>query len=427
MDHKKKRHKQFLSLNNIIVIILLLIPFLLLLLPAYDIAQQTLTIFPAGDIRPDIHAQDDKVLGGNSQIESFYRTPAEMQLHYRLRPGSQFPSVFIIFSLGTSEKPFDLTGIKSVSIDIDKATTKNILLFFQTFVPGVSRPELKHAMTWRPNQYSFELKPGVHSYTVGIEKFVTELWWLAATAVDPARLPKEDYKRVINFTIMLNPYGSDYIINRPEQIVIKKVVFTKSMSGPHQVILACIVLFYTGFYILQLVQHLRTHLSKLPERKPVQVVSYYERDLGRIKKFLAVHYCQPDISLNQIYRELGIPKTRIANILYNEYRLKFRQVINTMRIAEAKRLLLQTDLKIVDLAFALGYKNITYFNLLFKKQTGLTPTVFKKKRNESIKPVLFIMTCKHNLLHGPEVRAGSYLPHLATAWLPRACCPAVFA
>lgn len=53
--------------------------------------------------------------------------------------------------------------------------------------------------------------------------------------------------------------------------------------------------------------------------------------------------------------------------------------INETRIAKASSLLADEGLKIRDVAEAVGYKNITSFNRMFKKYTGLTPSEYRSR------------------------------------------------
>ena len=48
-------------------------------------------------------------------------------------------------------------------------------------------------------------------------------------------------------------------------------------------------------------------------------------------------------------------------------------------ILEAKSYLMHSDLQITEIAYKLGFANISYFNRLFKKRTGLSPTSFRKR------------------------------------------------
>lgn len=47
------------------------------------------------------------------------------------------------------------------------------------------------------------------------------------------------------------------------------------------------------------------------------------------------------------------------------------------RIEQAKKLLLETNLSLTDIADHLGYSSINYFSNQFKKQTGMSPSYFR--------------------------------------------------
>ena len=53
--------------------------------------------------------------------------------------------------------------------------------------------------------------------------------------------------------------------------------------------------------------------------------------------------------------------------------------IDIVRIQRAKRLLSSTDLSIIDIAASVGVEDQSYFSRLFKKETGITPSAFRKK------------------------------------------------
>jgi len=59
--------------------------------------------------------------------------------------------------------------------------------------------------------------------------------------------------------------------------------------------------------------------------------------------------------------------------------ITFVEYIRLIRIREAKKLLEESDMKIIELAAKVGFNNVTYFNLLFKKETGETPVEFRRR------------------------------------------------
>lgn len=59
--------------------------------------------------------------------------------------------------------------------------------------------------------------------------------------------------------------------------------------------------------------------------------------------------------------------------------LTVSEYIQKIRTEEACQLLRKTDKKIIDIAYEVGYKDIKYFNTVFKRINGKTPGEYRKK------------------------------------------------
>ncbi len=75
--------------------------------------------------------------------------------------------------------------------------------------------------------------------------------------------------------------------------------------------------------------------------------------------------------LNITYKHLNTISKDILNIT-------IKQFIDAFVILEAKRLLINSEIKSTELAYSLGFEEPTNFVKYFKKHTGLTPNSFKK-------------------------------------------------
>ena len=53
-----------------------------------------------------------------------------------------------------------------------------------------------------------------------------------------------------------------------------------------------------------------------------------------------------------------------------------------VRIKHACDMLRTTDKNVTDIALAVGYESLGYFNRVFKKEMGLTPSAFRKEQSE---------------------------------------------
>lgn len=88
--------------------------------------------------------------------------------------------------------------------------------------------------------------------------------------------------------------------------------------------------------------------------------------------------------------EFDIKISHIANVFhYNEQYLgrlfkestnqTFNEYLNSQRLIHSKDLLIDTDFTVLEISNRVGFNNISYFNRLFKKQFGLTPTEYRKQ------------------------------------------------
>jgi len=53
------------------------------------------------------------------------------------------------------------------------------------------------------------------------------------------------------------------------------------------------------------------------------------------------------------------------------------EYVNSVRIEEAKRLLLGTSRSVGEIAYAVGYSSATHFDRVFKRHNGKTPLAFR--------------------------------------------------
>lgn len=102
----------------------------------------------------------------------------------------------------------------------------------------------------------------------------------------------------------------------------------------------------------------------------VEMISYIENNfrekisISDLEKIL--HYSES--MLNRKFKEY-------TSITFNDY-------LNRTRIKESMKLLKETDLMVIDIAFLCGFSNQKYFSKVFKKFVGLSPKEFQKEEEE---------------------------------------------
>ncbi len=92
--------------------------------------------------------------------------------------------------------------------------------------------------------------------------------------------------------------------------------------------------------------------------------------------YIEQHFCE-NISLADVAQAINISKNYLANLFKKELDITLINYVTNLRIEEAKRLLRQGNLKMYEVAGAVGYNDYAYFSQLFKKHTGVTLSAYK--------------------------------------------------
>lgn len=80
--------------------------------------------------------------------------------------------------------------------------------------------------------------------------------------------------------------------------------------------------------------------------------------------------------------QLGV-SANYLNVLVRKHLGKSAlSLINERVILEIKRRLLRTEKGISEIAYELGFDELSYFSRFFKRHTGMTPVAFREKMNE---------------------------------------------
>ena len=92
-------------------------------------------------------------------------------------------------------------------------------------------------------------------------------------------------------------------------------------------------------------------------------------------------YLKSDLRILELADSLSIPHYQLSQLINDEFAVNFYDFINQYRVEEAKKLLIEDirNLKILAIAYEVGFNSKATFNRVFKKSTKLTPSQFKEK------------------------------------------------
>jgi AraC-like DNA-binding protein len=105
---------------------------------------------------------------------------------------------------------------------------------------------------------------------------------------------------------------------------------------------------------------------------------FKDKEKAAILHFIGTHYTDPDLDMACVSARIGADREKINEILKTELGMTFTGYVNQLRLTEAARLLTgQAGMPVADIAFSVGYANVSYFNKLFKEEYGCTPKAFR--------------------------------------------------
>lgn len=100
--------------------------------------------------------------------------------------------------------------------------------------------------------------------------------------------------------------------------------------------------------------------------------------MGNVKRYLQQNYMLYGVSLDSISDILKINASYFSVLFKKHFGVNFSDYLTELRINAAKELLSDPFLAASEVARMVGYESPNYFARAFKKNTGMTPTEFRR-------------------------------------------------
>ncbi|MDC4187073.1 AraC family transcriptional regulator [Loigolactobacillus coryniformis] len=128
------------------------------------------------------------------------------------------------------------------------------------------------------------------------------------------------------------------------------------------------------FYQLtsELVQHFFTDMVKKS-----RVITQRSHFLDTTIQYIDEHY-QNNITLEKLADYCNYSSTYLSKLFKLELGINFYEYLVRCRLQHAVADLTHTTLKVVDVAYRNGFKEVKSFNLMFKKHFGQTPSAYRQ-------------------------------------------------
>lgn len=101
--------------------------------------------------------------------------------------------------------------------------------------------------------------------------------------------------------------------------------------------------------------------------------------VGRALAYIKANYAS-NLNLKTVSDEIYVSTWYLSKLLKKETGDNFINILNQIRVENAKKLLHDPKYKIYEIASAVGFTDVPYFTKTFKKVTGFTPMDYKNNK-----------------------------------------------
>ena len=334
--------------------------------------ENNFTVFPNPDfeIKPFCNISANE----SSAIDIFLKDSQKIFFSYSLNKKSAAPYAGIDFSRNT---PLDLSLYDTVKIKIKSAESENLKIVLFAFVPDVT--EQNKPMSYAYFTKEIPVSKGTGKYELNLSEFQIPDWWYELNNLKLYdKKIHRDLSAVNRITI---ENGNMPDKTNSDTITIEEIMFTRSYMtlfvslGIAAAI--CILLLFLLRNKLFINQNTKK-TDNIPPHSKILIDEKTASESDLIAEYLGNHFTESDISIGKTSAETGIAEFKISRVMKDKFEKTFPQYITEIRIDEAKRLLAESDLKIIEIAFLVGFGNISHFNKVFAKQEKISPKEFRR-------------------------------------------------
>ncbi|HTF94512.1 MAG TPA: AraC family transcriptional regulator [Cellvibrio sp.] len=320
--------------------------------------------------------------GGNSSI---IITDDKFSLSFKfiVSNQAQYPFAALTLLFGNHQGDLvDFSQYEKITFNIKCSSPNTLSFYLITFDEKVSR--LNDFLTYRAPATFFSCGQDWSPVNLDLTRLETPQWWFEMFKV---ALSKKQYElnKVAKISFGSSPQTPRNIesdVHITEVTLVGRNWFYLYLFG------GFLVLAWGGYALWFFRQHTRALVRELQDKiqrdrpliayQQLSVEPLRDKDRSSILHFMATQYADADLNLEAMATEIGVSRTKINDILKSELGFTFTGYLNKLRLTEAARLLAQEeDANIAEIAYSVGYKNVSYFNKLFKEEYSCTPKTYK--------------------------------------------------
>jgi AraC-like DNA-binding protein len=359
------------------------------LLAGFFIVQSypTLSLLPAhkNGVRWHYNTYTDVATGGSSTLRLADPSRERMRYTFRLAETAAFPYVSAELDLDDGKGATvhaDWSKYRTITFLAKCSPASSMTFVVSTFDASFSKPE-KFDTYRSPGTYFSCNEQGV-PVSLDLDRLTIPDWWFHTMKLDLSHqgYTLDKVAKVVFGTSATTPRNVDSYLEISELALHgRDYRYLVAMAAA---ILASWVAFGVGFFLA----HTRALTASLDSRmkrdlplvayRQLTLEPYKDKEKATVLRFIATNYTNPELDLECVVNETGANRNKVNEVLKTELGMTFTAYLNKLRLTEAARLLSeQNSAAVAEIAYSVGYGNVSYFNKLFKEEYGCTPKAFR--------------------------------------------------
>ncbi len=283
--------------------------------------------------------------------------------HYRSKPqkGSPFDSIFLSYG----RQAFRIQDIHLSYEDVCQLEDRRFFCFRDQHVIGYDELHIQQDIT---HLFTQELAPKyAESFSNYIQSHNPTL--IAGTLNDLS-----DYLTRCTAEI---PDIKHFLIDVYILVKQKIMQIFPQADLPFLANASVIILIEEKYYLYEIIEFLKEQFEMW-----MHSVGYSsgENVLDEVLHYIRHNY-QENLKLETLAPLFGYNSSYLGRLFTKKLNVNFNSYLDQVRIAKAKELLDDGNLKVYEIAERVGYSNVDYFHRKFKKYEGTSPAEYRKKQN----------------------------------------------
>ncbi|WP_187263496.1 AraC family transcriptional regulator [Pontibacter beigongshangensis] len=106
-------------------------------------------------------------------------------------------------------------------------------------------------------------------------------------------------------------------------------------------------------------------------------VHYHSRRIEKAFEYMQTFY-DKNVTLADVSKVVSMPEVSFSRFIKKSTGKTFIDSLNEIRLGHASRMLIDTTDTISEISYKCGFNNLSYFNRIFRKKNGCTPSEFRQ-------------------------------------------------